>query len=60
MVPLPTATSFEDLNQQVLERCLQEDARTVARETQTIGEAWKQERSLLLPLPPRTTTVVTW
>ena len=31
MVPLPTATSFEDLNQQVLERCLQEDARTVAR-----------------------------
>src|SRR5712692_791051 len=52
MVPLPTATSFEDLNQQVLKRCLQEDARTVARETQTIGEAWEKERSLLLPLPP--------
>ncbi len=52
MVPLPTATSFEDLNRQVLERCLQEDARTVARETQTIGEAWEKECSLLLPLPP--------
>ena len=52
MVPLPTATSFEDLNQQVLKRCLQEDARVVARETQTIGEAWEKERSLLLPLPP--------
>jgi len=52
MVPLPIAASFEDLNRQVLERCLQEDARTVARETQTIGEAWEQERSLLLPLPP--------
>ncbi len=52
MVPLPIATSFEDLNRQVLERCLQEDARTVARETQTIGEAWEEERSLLLPLPP--------
>ncbi len=52
LVPLPTTTSFEDLNQQVLERCLQEDARTVARETQTIGEAWEKERPHLLPLPP--------
>jgi transposase len=51
LVPLPTATSFEDLNRQVLERCLQEDTRTVARETQTIGEAWEQERSHFLPLP---------
>jgi hypothetical protein len=51
LVPLPTATSFEDLNRQVLELCLQEDARTVARETQTIGEAWEQERSHFLPLP---------
>src|SRR6266567_5429444 len=52
MVPLPTATSFEDLNRQVLERCLQEDTRRVARETQTIGEAWEEERLHLLPLPP--------
>jgi transposase len=51
MVPLPTATSFDDLNRQVLERCLQEDARTVAREHKTIGEAWEQEKPLLLPLP---------
>lgn len=52
LVPLPTASSFEDLNQQMVERCLQEDRRTVARDTQTIGEAWEQERPLLLPLPP--------
>jgi hypothetical protein len=52
LVPLPTSASFEDLNRQVLERCLQEDARVVARETQTIGEAWEKERLLLLPLPP--------
>jgi transposase len=52
LVPLPIAASFEDLNQQVLARCLQEDARTVARETETIGEAWEKERSQLLPLPP--------
>lgn len=51
LVPLPIATSFEDLNQQVIERCLQEDTRTVARDTQTIGEAWEKERPLLLPLP---------
>lgn len=52
MVPLPVATSFEDLNRQVLERCLREDQRTVARETRTIGEAWEEERPYLLPLPP--------
>jgi transposase len=52
LVPLPSATSFEDLNRQVVERCLAEDARTVSRERQTIGQAWEQERSLFLPLPP--------
>ena len=52
LVPLPVAASFEGLNQQVLERCLQEDTRRVARSTQTIGEAWEEERPYLLPLPP--------
>jgi transposase len=52
MVPIPDATSFEDLNQQFLARCLKEDGRRVARERQTIGEAWEEERLLLLPLPP--------
>lgn len=52
MVPLPEATSFEHLNQQLLERCLQEDRRRVAREPETIGAAWEKERPFLLPLPP--------
>jgi len=52
MVPLPEASSFEDLNQQLQQRCLQEDSRRVAREQETIGEAWEKERLLLLPLPP--------
>lgn len=52
MVPLPQAVDFADLNQQLLERCLKEDHRRVSRETTTIGEAWEQERSHLLPLPP--------
>jgi transposase len=51
MVPLPQATSLQDLNRQLLERCLQEDHRRVSRQMQTIGEAWQQERSQLLPLP---------
>src|SRR6266851_6721754 len=52
MVPIPEATSFEDLNRQLLARVLKEDGRRVARERQTIGEAWEEERASLLPLPP--------
>ena len=51
LVPLPDASSFEHLNQQLLMRCEKEDERTVARHQETIGEAWEQERALLLPLP---------
>ncbi len=52
MVPLPEATSFEELNQQFLARAFKEDGRRVAREKQTIGEAWEEERDHLYPLPP--------
>lgn len=52
MVPIPDATSFEDLNQQLFARALEEDGRKVSRERQTIGEAWEEERLRLLPLPP--------
>lgn len=52
LVPIPEAPSFQVLNEQLLERCLQEDSRQVARQSQTIGEAWEQEREHLLPVPP--------
>ncbi len=52
MVPLPEAASFEELNQKLRLHCLQDDHRRVAREPETIGEAWERERPLLLPLPP--------
>jgi transposase len=52
MVPIPEATSFEDLNRQLLARAFKEDSRRVARQQQTIGEAWEEERASLLPLPP--------
>ncbi len=51
LVPPPQCTSFEDLNQQLLARCLKEDQRRVARQPHTIGDAWQQERPHLLPLP---------
>ncbi len=52
LVPIPEASSFEEMNKQLLERCRQEDTRQVARQAQTIGDAWEQEREQLLPLPP--------
>ncbi len=52
LVPIPEAASFEELNQLLLERCVQDDQRRVNRQTLTIGEAWEQEKSLLHPLPP--------
>jgi transposase len=51
LVPIPEAASYEELNQQLLERCRKEDARQVSRQTQSIGEAWDQEREQFLPVP---------
>jgi transposase len=51
LVPLPEASTFADLNRQLLQRCYREDRRRVSREVQTIGEAWEAERAELLPLP---------
>ena len=51
LVPIPEVTSFEELNGLLLEQCLADDARTVKGQAQSIGEAWLQEKDLLLPLP---------
>ncbi len=51
LVPIPEAASYEELNRQLLERCRKEDARQVSRQTQSIGQAWDQEREQLLPVP---------
>jgi transposase len=53
MVPLITATSFDDLNAQLLQRCRDDDQRTVARQPTTIGAAWRHEQPFLRPLPSR-------
>lgn len=53
MVPMPVAASFEELNAQLLEQCLADDARTVSGQPTTIGEGWQMEKSYLRPLPKR-------
>jgi hypothetical protein len=53
MTPLLEADSFDDLNEQLRQRCLQDDQRRVDRQAQTIGQAWQQERLLLHALPPQ-------
>jgi len=53
MVPLLQATSFDDLNTQLCERCLADDQRTVDRQPTTIGAAWRHEQPFLRPLPVR-------
>jgi transposase len=51
LVPPPRVDSFEELNDQLLTSCLADDGRRIDRQPVTIGEAWEQERALLLPLP---------
>jgi hypothetical protein len=53
LVPMPRVASFEELNQLLLERCRRDDVRIVDRQTQSIGQAWQEERSYLRPLPAR-------
>jgi transposase len=51
MTPLLRADSYEQLNEQLRQACLRDDQRRVARQPQTIAEAWRQEQPYLRPLP---------
>jgi hypothetical protein len=51
MVPLPKADSFEALNEQLLQSCLEDDQRRVDRQPMSIHEAWQEELKHLRPLP---------
>jgi transposase len=52
LVPVPEVASFDDLNLQLRQRCLQEDQRRLRGMPLSIGAAWEQERPCLRPLPP--------
>lgn len=49
-VPLPQARDLDDLNAQLLAACHDDEARTVAGHTQTVGAGMLLERDYLLPL----------
>jgi transposase len=53
MVPIPHATSFEELNAHLLAECQRDDVRVVQGQSMSIGEAWQAERAYLHPLPQR-------
>jgi transposase len=53
MVPVPAFDSLAQLNEYILQKCLEDEERRVDGEEQTIGEAWPKEQPLLLPLPAR-------
>jgi hypothetical protein len=53
LVPLPEADSFAALNDLLLARCQQDDARQVHGLPDTIGALWTAEQPLLRELPPR-------
>ncbi len=50
-VPVPRVSSFAELNEMLLERLSRDDERRVPGKGVTIGEAWEQEKTQLLPLP---------
>ena len=51
LVPLPKVSSYQGLNELLLERCLREDGRQLKGKDKTIGELWLDEKARLLPLP---------
>jgi transposase len=51
LVPPPKVASFQELNQFLLQKCVEDDSRIVDGQDKTIGEAWEQEKTQLLSLP---------
>ncbi len=51
LVPLPEVSSYEELNDYLLQKCLEDDERTVRGQPATIGQMWQQEKPYLRPLP---------
>lgn len=51
MVPIPQVASFDELNAYLLAQCQADEARQVAGQATTIGEAWRYEKDFLRPLP---------
>ena len=53
MVPVPEYDTLEELNDYILQKCIEDEERQVRGQEQAIGEAWKEEQKYLLPLPAK-------
>jgi transposase len=51
MVPIPRASSWDELNAQLAERCRMRRERRLRGHTETIGERFERDRASMLPLP---------
>jgi transposase len=51
MVPIPRVRSWEEFNEQLLERCRARRMRRLRGHPETIGERWERDRAAFLPLP---------
>jgi transposase len=51
MVPIPRASSWEDLNVHLAERCRMRRERRLRGHKETIGERFERDRAAMLPLP---------
>ena len=51
MVPIPRASSWEELNAQLAERCRMRRERRLRGHQETIGERSERDRAAMLPLP---------
>lgn len=51
LVPLPEVSSFAELNDYLLQKCLEDDARIVSGQPVAIGAMWQEEKPFLRPLP---------
>src|SRR5476649_375984 len=51
MVPIPRVSSWEELNEQLLEQCRARRLRRLRGHEETIGERFERDRASFLPLP---------
>lgn len=51
MVPIPCASSWDELNAQLAERCRMRRERRLRGHQETIGERFERDRAAMLPLP---------
>jgi transposase len=52
-VPVPKVETLEELNEELVARCIDDGERTVFGQTETIKEAFERECTVLMPLPER-------